>query len=164
MRSVKLFEKYTLYEDGSLFSDYVARFLKPCVNGRGYMQYGLRVDATLVNFRVHRLVAENFLENGDFKEVNHIDGNKLNNHVSNLEWCTRTENIQHAYDMGLRKKPIGELNGRNKTQESLIHEICKLILQGLKTARIAKQLGVSWGIVDAVRRKKNWKSVSCLYF
>ena len=52
--------------------------------------------------RVNRLVAQHFLPNPDqLPEVNHIDGNKTNNHVSNLEWCTRQHNIRHSWDTGL---------------------------------------------------------------
>lgn len=64
---------------------------------------------------VHRVIAKAFLpvENGkDF--VNHKDGHKENNSVENLEWCTRSENMEHAYKMGLKTSPIGEKNGRSK--------------------------------------------------
>ena len=54
------------------------------------------------NCRVHRLVAEHFLTNPDnLPTINHLDGNKLNNHVSNLEWCTYQANMQHAVRTGL---------------------------------------------------------------
>lgn len=164
MRSVILFEKYTLYEDGRLYSEYVKRFLEPCINGRGYLQFGLKVDGKHTNFRVHRLVAENFLERGEFDEVNHIDGNKMNNHVSNLEWCSRGDNIQHAYDLNLRKKPSGTLNGRNWITEETVRLICEDIKAGDKTAVIARKHNVNWHNVDAIRKKKNWKEISDNYF
>ena len=65
--------------------------------------------------RVHRLVAKAFLENPqELPEVNHIDGNKLNNNISNLEWCSRKANIQHAFDIGLIPRRVGKKNYLSK--------------------------------------------------
>lgn len=56
------------------------------------------------NCRVHRLVAQHFLPNQDnLSEVNHKDGNKDNNRVDNLEWCTRSHNVKHSFDTGLKQ-------------------------------------------------------------
>lgn len=54
---------------------------------------------------VHRLVAEVFLENKNkYPVINHIDGNKQNNNVNNLEWCTQSHNVKESYRLGLQKK------------------------------------------------------------
>lgn len=77
----------------------------------GYLQVCLRKDGRYYDKRVHRLVACAFLSDGydDFEldalDVNHIDGDKKNNHVDNLEWCTRSENVIHAFKLGLRHAP-----------------------------------------------------------
>lgn len=79
---------------------------KKSVNKEGYYQVGLSLGSRENKpcIRVHRAVAETFIPNPHKKpEVNHKDGNKLNNNVSNLEWCTNAENIQHAITMGLQK-------------------------------------------------------------
>jgi len=74
--------------------------LKITVNNRGYASVAM-LKTTLM---VHNLVAQEFCSNPDDKpEVNHIDGNKLNNHYSNLEWVTRAENLKHARDTGLNR-------------------------------------------------------------
>lgn len=66
----------------------------------GYKIIGIRT----VNIKVHKIVAETFITNPDNKPlVNHIDGNKTNNCITNLEWATHSENVQHAYDTGLNK-------------------------------------------------------------
>ena len=68
----------------------------------GYRFVCLRKDGVNKNHSVHRLVAEAFIPNPlNLSDVNHKDGNKQNNHVSNLEWCTRSENLKHAVDIGL---------------------------------------------------------------
>lgn len=66
-------------------------------NSKGYMVAPLRTSTGLKSFRVHRLVAELFLDNSSVKPmVNHKDYNRTNNEVSNLEWCTNAENMAHA--------------------------------------------------------------------
>ena len=78
------------------------KILKSC-NCLGYKILTLSKDNIKTNYRVHRIVAEHFINNPDNKPyVNHIDGNKKNNHFSNLEWCTRSENSLHAYKIGLQ--------------------------------------------------------------
>lgn len=69
----------------------------------GYVYVQLWNNAKYKNIRLHKLVAENFIENIENKpQINHIDGNKKNNRVDNLEWCTASENIRHAYKIGLK--------------------------------------------------------------
>lgn len=78
--------------------------MKLSINNSGYVQISLFQNGKRKPVLVHRLVAENFLENKENKPyVNHIDGNKLNNKMDNLEWCTCQENINHAYQKGLIK-------------------------------------------------------------
>jgi hypothetical protein len=78
------------------------RILKPVMHSNGYMRVSLYIDKKLQQKYIHRLVAETFLANPQNKsEVNHLDGNKTNNHVENLEWATSSENKEHAYKTGL---------------------------------------------------------------
>lgn len=73
------------------------RILKPSDNGNGYLYVSIICDGKTKHFYIHRLVAEHFIENeSNYKEVNHIDFNKSNNDVSNLEWCNRKENVTHS--------------------------------------------------------------------
>lgn len=82
-------------------------FRKTHISKEGYAHLTLTKDNNLKNHMVHRLVSIHFIKNPDGKEdVNHIDGNKLNNHVSNLEWCTQKENSQHALKNKLFKPKI----------------------------------------------------------
>lgn len=79
------------------------RNLTPWINTRGYSHITLNVHCKKTVFRLHRLVAEHFIgsPNATQTDVNHIDGNKQNNSASNLEWCTRSENMKHAIKTGL---------------------------------------------------------------
>jgi hypothetical protein len=74
-----------------------------------YPYVHLSKNGKITTKKIHRLVAENFILNPlNKKEVNHIDGNKLNNKVNNLEWCTSSENKKHAFSTGLRLNEFGE--------------------------------------------------------
>lgn len=80
------------------------RIMKPELGKDGYLRIDLKNNANHKHFSIHRLVAKAFIMSEANKDqINHIDGHKLNNHVSNLEWCTVAENNQHALETGLRK-------------------------------------------------------------
>jgi hypothetical protein len=95
--------QYAVSMDGVVANAKTGRILKPRLTRKGY----LRVDLGPKSYLVHRLVASLYLSNSDnLPVVNHIDGIKANNHVSNLEWVTHQENIVHAFKLGLRYAPI----------------------------------------------------------
>ena len=111
---LKDFPDYDVSNEGRIRNRRSGRILKPQQNDRGYEQISIRKNNKYHNQRVHRLVADTFFD-GDHEgyDVNHIDGNKRNNHISNLEFCTRQENIRHAFDTGL-KKPSRQMRVRVK--------------------------------------------------
>lgn len=105
MRNISGYEGlYGVTEDGKVFSYKKNMYMKPSDNGTGYLQVNLFKDKSYKRFYVHRLVALTYLDKIVSKQfVNHIDGDKTNNGISNLEWCTRSENIRHAIATGAIK-------------------------------------------------------------
>lgn len=100
------FPLYLVREDGQIYSTKTCTVMRSRDNGRGYQGVVLRKEGNSYTRYVHRLVASAFLGESDLT-VNHVDGDKSNNHVDNLEYVTISENIQHAYDLGLNPtKPM----------------------------------------------------------
>lgn len=91
------------------------KYLKATVNRCGYFIVELSKNGTRKTTTIHRLVASAFIDNPHNKPcVNHIDGNKQNNYISNLEWCTHSENIKHAFDNGLKVCKYGKEHHNHK--------------------------------------------------
>ena len=96
---------YAISRKGKILSLLTDQIVRPTVNSEGYLKITLWKDGKSYTRRVHRLVAEQFIPNPDnLPVVNHIDGNKKNPDVNNLEWCTQQENVQHAFNTGLTLK------------------------------------------------------------
>lgn len=95
---------YQISNFGNIRSNNILK--KQRIAGKGYKSITLHKKGKRNYFFIHRLVAEHFIPNpNNYPQVNHIDGNKTNNHVDNLEWCNNSQNMKHAYDNGLHSKP-----------------------------------------------------------
>lgn len=114
----------------------------------------------LVNIMLHRLVAMSFIDNpNNLDEVNHLDGDKENNFVWNLEWCTHSENMLHAYRTGLNHS--GEKNSQSIYTEKQIHQVCKLLQANkLPKPKISEETGVAIYTIDKILQGKKWRAVS----
>jgi hypothetical protein len=132
--------------------------LKPTLNSKGYYTVILCIDSKRKTVYVHRMVAIAFLENNLNKpQVNHKDGNPLNNNLTNLEWCTESENQQHAYAAGLKGK--GVEHGMAKLTEIQVREI-KYGLSELNNNEVAKLYNINRGTVRNIRLGNIWKHIT----
>ena len=94
--------RYMVSPEGKVFSKVKGKIKESFISKTGYERVTLWYHGKQKKFSVHRLVAMAYIPNpNNYPMVNHIDGNKLNNNVSNLEWCDCSMNVQHAYRTGL---------------------------------------------------------------
>lgn len=101
---LRKYPSYEITQQGDVRNSVTGTILKPQRTPQGYQHVTLCDDMGRHQRSIHSLVAEEFLDNpGNYSEVNHIDGDKTNNCVDNLEWCTRSGNMKHAYKNGLQK-------------------------------------------------------------
>jgi len=138
------------------------RNLEQQTNSQGYMLIGTRPYGRgkgYKTFRVHREVAKAFIPNPENKpQVNHKDGVKNNNKVSNLEWCTAKENTQHAWKTGLAKPLTSEQVKNTKISDEEVMNIYEKYQKGLDTLRnLCAQAGIGHSTVIRRHKKFNKK-------
>lgn len=137
-----------------------ATILSPCIGRGGYLLVSLsdvKNGITRKSFRVHRIVALAFIPNPLGKsQINHIDGNKRNNIVSNLEWCTHKENEAHATQNNLH--PSKESHGRSKLTGQQVLEIRhKYAPRHYSLRRLAKEYNVGASTIRHIIKSNTWK-------
>lgn len=145
----KIFELYEITKDGKVFSKRNGKELKGCVDNAGYRKVSPRINGKKYQLKVHRLVALKYIPNpNNYKQINHIDGNKLNNNINNLEWCTAKHNIAHAHKSGLAT------NDHLKKKVKQIDVNTGAIIKTYNSYREAsKKTGISETNISAVCRK-----------
>lgn len=178
------FPDYCITKDGKVWSLKVNRFLTPVYNkGCSASYYFVRIynyEKKLVNMTIHRMVARVFIKNETPEiniQVNHKDGNKFNNDVSNLEWVSPSENNIHANKEGLRKPTfMTELNkvpedgkvihdwkeyGKTDLSDDDVHQICQMLEDGYRACDISRMTGFERRFVQYIRDndKLKWKHI-----
>ena len=152
---------YKISNLGQVKNKFTGQILRYNINHNGYG----RVKINEKYYFVHRLVMDAFTERFDDKnQVDHIDGNKLNNRLDNLEWVNQSENMRRAIDLGLKKPLIGESNPANKYTENQIITACELLKSGKYTRKeTAKITGISYKVIRDLVNKKTWIHISSNY-
>lgn len=163
MHVIKNFSDYTIDKDGNVYSYKSNKYLKTRVDRGGYVTINIQDDSGRNRTkRIHRLIAEAFIPNPDNKpEVNHIDTNKQNNSINNLEWVTSKENKTHAYLNDLY--PIGENHGNAVLKESIVITICEMLQEGVRNKDISEKLGVHKDVISHIKLGDVWKEISSRY-
>ena len=150
---------YCITESGKIYSLKSKKFLTTQHNDGGYEVITLRKDKKTTTLKLHRLLCLTYKEDTYFEGafVNHIDGDKKNNSLNNLEWCTRSENVLHAYDLGLVKNKPRQLS------EEDVHLICNALEEGSRVVDVAKEFGIEHSIVSGIYNRNSYKYISYEY-
>ena len=149
-------EGYEASIGGEIRNAKTEQVLKQHIGRDGHLRIRIAGKTRLV----HRIIADTWLLKPVGKDfVNHKDGNKQNCRVDNLEWVTRSENMQHAYNNGLKKPLIGSANGNSKLTEEDVVFIREHYIAGDKeygAKALAKKFGVVHQTIAAVYHRQNW--------
>jgi hypothetical protein len=135
--------------------------LKPFKNGHGYLEVQLYNDGEQKSYRIHQLVAEYFISKRPRGfQINHIDGDKNNNNVKNLEYVTASENVQHSHDIGLKVSEVGEGCGASKLTEKEVLEIREMFETGNYTKKsLSNKFSVVPETITQIVNKVTWKHI-----
>lgn len=136
------------------------RILKGILNDKGYYSVRLYKNKKPNFHSVSRLVAQTFIRNPKNKpEVNHISGNTKDNSVTNLEWVTHAENMEHAVNTGLM--PKGEQNARSKIKECDVKNIREMYAKGgISTRALSEKFNIGKTAIWQIVTNQTWKHVS----
>jgi len=165
--------KYKISNFGGFENNENTRY--PCYqNDRGYVTVQMvNVDGKIISQTLHRLVALNFVVNpkqDEYTEINHIDGNKTNNHWKNLEWVSHKMNMQHAYSQKMIYRPKGDQSYKTSLTNSQVHEICELFIKYYGRSESVfnhlKRIGsiIPLGIIQHIKHKESWSHISDKYW
>lgn len=166
MKEISGFNGYFVTEDGDVFSSKsgTLRKLKEFINIDGYRVftlYGANDGRRRIHVRASRLVAMAYINNPDPEVctvVNHIDHVKTNDHISNLEWVSVSENTKLSVAFQPEKH-----KSRAVICDDTAHTICDMIQDGYRNCDISTTIGVAIDIVKHIRAGKTWTEVSCHY-
>lgn len=153
---------YDVTPDGVVMNRINGKVLRPGITDRGYKKFLVSRGGIRFRMFVHRLVAYKYIPNPNgYAYINHIDCNKLNNRVENLEWCTMRMNIDHAISMGIQTK-YGEIHKNSRLRNIEVIDIRSRIAKGETFKNIYGDYSgrISWWTFRNICRGKTWRHVA----
>lgn len=153
--------KYSISNFGNVISNKTrnTKNIKKAITKKGYEIISIYTNGVQKTMSVHTLVATHFIDNPlSLLTVNHINGIKHDNHVNNLEWCTLSHNIKHAYINNLMNAK-GEKNNRSKLTIEQVIEMRRLHETGIKYSTIMRMFNIAHSTVNSIVNNKSWKHV-----
>ncbi|MDO3814240.1 HNH endonuclease [Salmonella enterica] len=153
------FKHYYVSSNGDVFNTNSNIKLKPIEN-KGYDRYHLYYDGKRHYWPSHRLVALVYLPNPENKPcVNHIDGNKHNNDVSNLEWCTYSENELHSHRVLGKQVARGEETYNAVLTVEKVKHLRSIFRSKVNLMALSKEWGISYGTIRNAAFGRTWKHI-----
>lgn len=148
---------YYATKEGEVYSSKTNKLVAKRINRSGYYIVNLSINGKCKTFALHRLIATAFIENKeDFPVVNHLDGDKLNNKVDNLEWTTYKGNNAHAWKTGLMKPARGLKTKFGRFKEDDIFKIREYLKKGLSHRKIAEFYNVTKSAIQYIAERKTY--------
>lgn len=156
----KSFRKASNKSFDGYWTNISGRLFKPVINNAGYFCVVLCYQRATKIALIHRLVATAFVQNeSKLPQVNHLDGKKLNNTPDNLEWCTASYNLKHAYKNGLKIPQYGETSGVARFTEQDILDIRELLRHGYTQRRVAAMYDTGHSTIRQIGSRETWRHV-----
>jgi hypothetical protein len=137
--------RYFASKCGKIYSDIQNKILKPSTTVRGYYKVGIFIGSKKAQpVTVHKIVATVYCKSSYVNgyDVDHIDGNKLNNCAKNLEWVTRSINIKRAFKMNLKRAIRGDDHPITIYRDEQIHQLCKYLQDGMNIVDASFAVGI----------------------
>lgn len=161
----KRYYPFAANEQGEIMNVETGNIRKLNLGKNGYMMVGTR-HAT---YYVHRIVADAWCHNDNPTEktdVNHIDGDKTNNHADNLEWCSKSYNMKHAAVNGMlncENRKRGENCNLSQHSEEFIRKACELLQDNWRNVDVARATGIGACYIKQLRKGTAWKHITKEY-
>lgn len=164
VRQSKRWPNYGATKSGKIYRLDTQRRMTPCVTNAGYYVVRVCHNNKAENAHIHWMMADCWLHNDDPEnktQVNHIDGNKLNYSLDNVEWVTHSQNQRHALEAGLKQR--GEDLYNAQLTRDQVHLVCQRLADGWRVSDVADLFNVSRDIIGKIKAGDSYPDIRVLY-